>query len=221
MAGGRLVRAAQAAEQAAAEADSPARCLARLTASWAIAIAPNGDGSLPPAANPAPLDRPAGGRVGARRALAVARTDAAEAAAGFEEAAELWAPWHRRGELRCRWAAADARRAHDPDGAVQALHALESEAAELGQRPLVARIRGSLRSAGVRTRPSRGRGRGPLSAREVEVLELVRLGFTTLEAAQSLGVASSTVETQVESAMRKLDARTRVQAAARLVELSL
>ena len=51
------------------------------------------------------------------------------------------------------------------------------------------------------------------------MLELVRLGFTTLEAAQALGVASSTVETQVESAMRKLDARTRVQAAARLAEL--
>jgi DNA-binding NarL/FixJ family response regulator len=48
----------------------------------------------------------------------------------------------------------------------------------------------------------------------VEVLELVRLGFTSGEAAQALGVAPSTVDTQVESAMRKLGARTRLQAAA-------
>lgn len=145
---------------------------------------------------------------------------ATDAAAAFDDAAERWAPSHRRGELRCRWAAADALCATDGEAAVDRLRALEPEVAELGQRPLVARIRASLRSVGVRPRPHRGAGRGPLSARELEVLELVRLGFTTGEAAQSLGVAPSTVETQVESAMRKLGARTRLQAAAAVAGLS-
>ena len=48
----------------------------------------------------------------------------------------------------------------------------------------------------------------------VEVLELVAAGCTTAEAAQLLGVAASTVETQVEAAMRKLGVRSRFQAAA-------
>ena len=59
VAGGRLVRAAHAAEQAAAGADSPARCLAELIASWAVAIAPNGDGPCATRARAAPVDGPA------------------------------------------------------------------------------------------------------------------------------------------------------------------
>ncbi len=50
-------------------------------------------------------------------------------------------------------------------------------------------------------------------------MELVRLGFTSREAGQALGVAPSTVDTQVESAVRKLGARNRLHAAALLAEV--
>ncbi len=218
LAGGRLVRALAAAEQIDRSVAAPAASLAHLAAAWAVAVSPT-EVDLPPAP-PAPPWPGLAAVACEMEALALRGRSATDAAAAFDDAAERWAPSHRRGELRCRWAAADALCATDGEAAVDRLRALEPEVAELGQRPLVARIRASLRSVGVRPRPHRGAGRGPLSARELEVLELVRLGFTTGEAAQSLGVAPSTVETQVESAMRKLGARTRLQAAAAVAGLS-
>jgi len=52
-----------------------------------------------------------------------------------------------------------------------------------------------------------------LSGRERVVLGLVAEGLSSRDIAARLGVAASTVETQVQSAMRKLGAATRVQAA--------
>jgi DNA-binding NarL/FixJ family response regulator len=54
----------------------------------------------------------------------------------------------------------------------------------------------------------------PLSPREQQVLALVRCGCSSSEIASRLGIGTSTVETHVRSAMRKLEARTRVHAAA-------
>jgi DNA-binding CsgD family transcriptional regulator len=52
-----------------------------------------------------------------------------------------------------------------------------------------------------------------LTGREHEVLELVGAGLRTREIATRLGIAPSTVDSQIKSAMRKLDSRTRTEAA--------
>jgi DNA-binding NarL/FixJ family response regulator len=55
-----------------------------------------------------------------------------------------------------------------------------------------------------------------LTAREREVLELVAAGLRDEEIADRLGIASSTVATLLRSSMETLDARTRVEATAKL-----
>lgn len=55
-----------------------------------------------------------------------------------------------------------------------------------------------------------------LSTRECEVVRLVAAGLRNEEIADRLGVAGSTVATLLRSAMAKLDARTRVEAVAKL-----
>jgi DNA-binding NarL/FixJ family response regulator len=69
-----------------------------------------------------------------------------------------------------------------------------------------------LRATG-RTIPGRGDG---LSEREREVVELIGAGLHDVEIAVRMGVAPSTVATLLRSAMAKLDARTRVEAVAKL-----
>lgn len=55
-----------------------------------------------------------------------------------------------------------------------------------------------------------------LSARERQVLELVGAGLRDEEMADCLGIARSTVTMLLRSSMAKLDARTRVEAVAKL-----
>jgi DNA-binding CsgD family transcriptional regulator len=55
-----------------------------------------------------------------------------------------------------------------------------------------------------------------LTTREREVLELVAAGLRDEEIADRLGIARSTVATLLRSSMKKLDARTRVEAVAKL-----
>ena len=128
--------------------------------------------------------------------------------AEFLAAAERWRGVSAGRALHCRWAAAQDD--------VAALRALEQEALASDLLPLLARVRESLRRAGVR--PDRaapaGAGAAGLSPREREVLELVRDGLTSAQAATRLGIAQSTVETQIAAAMRKLGARTRRHAVA-------
>jgi DNA-binding NarL/FixJ family response regulator len=57
---------------------------------------------------------------------------------------------------------------------------------------------------------------GGLTTREREVLELVAEGLRDEEIADRLGIAPSTVATLVKSLMERLDARTRVEAVAKL-----
>jgi DNA-binding NarL/FixJ family response regulator len=56
----------------------------------------------------------------------------------------------------------------------------------------------------------------PLSHREKEVLALVVLGMTNREIAAKLYLAESTVKTHLSSAFRKIDARSRAEAVARI-----
>jgi DNA-binding CsgD family transcriptional regulator len=55
-----------------------------------------------------------------------------------------------------------------------------------------------------------------LSVRERQVLELVGAGLRDEEMADRLGIARSTVTMLLRSSMAKLDARTRVEAVAKL-----
>lgn len=61
----------------------------------------------------------------------------------------------------------------------------------------------------------------PLSARELEVQELVNQGLSNQQIALRINVASSTVKTHINNIYGKLDVQTRVQAITRARELGL
>ena len=140
---------------------------------------------------------------------------AAEAERLFDDAADQLAGVSVRDELRCRWGAGEAAaRAGALDRARERLADVERRAAARDLEPLLARIRRSLRQAGARRTVSSSPAYGRLTPREREVLALVARGHTSAQIATRLGVERSTVESQVGSAMRKLGARSRAQAAA-------
>jgi DNA-binding CsgD family transcriptional regulator/tetratricopeptide (TPR) repeat protein len=174
---------------------------------------------------PVPLHRPRGGW-----ALAAGAAPELEALASgydaatahrterlFGEAAALHAGQLLQWELRCLWGAAEAARAAgDRDRARRRLLKVEERCAAHGLEPLLGRVRGSLRRVGIARATPRGRsgpGHGALSTREREVMELVAAGRSTAEIARRLGLSPATVESQVRSAMAKLGAKTRLQAA--------
>ena len=151
----------------------------------------------------------------ALRLLAEGRLDAA--AATFADAADAFEPYHRRSELRCRWAVGESlRRA---GRLAEGRAALEAAEALAGDRwvPLANRIRRSLRLAGVRRSAPRG-GAGDLTAREREVLELVGSGLTNAQIAARLGITQRTVATLVANAAARLGTRSRAQTALRAAD---
>jgi ATP/maltotriose-dependent transcriptional regulator MalT len=60
-----------------------------------------------------------------------------------------------------------------------------------------------------------------VSERELEVLGLIRQGFTNAEIGRLIGISERTVRWHVASLMEKLDASDRAQAVARGFELGL
>jgi DNA-binding CsgD family transcriptional regulator/tetratricopeptide (TPR) repeat protein len=141
--------------------------------------------------------------------------DEPEAAfAAFDRATDIWAGYHLRGEVRCRWGAGEAaRRAGRPD-AVERLVQVEEQVTRLGMLPLLGRIQRSLRAAGVRrSAPRRREPASLLSGRERQVLQLVGDGLTNAEIARRLGVSRHTVVSQIASASAKLGASSRTHAA--------
>jgi DNA-binding CsgD family transcriptional regulator len=132
----------------------------------------------------------------------------------FDLAAPLWAPYHRRGELRCRWAAAETvRRSGDPAGAIDRLEDVEQHARDDGAELLLARIHRSLRAAGQRRSAPRSTDEDGLTQRERQVLQLVATGATNAEIATRLGITRRTVVALIASASTKLGATGRNQAA--------
>jgi DNA-binding CsgD family transcriptional regulator len=144
--------------------------------------------------------------------------NSAAAAPAFERAAAAWADFEVPARLRCSWAAAEARRRiGETEAAVEALRAVHDEADDIGFEPLAARVRRSLRLAGVRTTGgprSTAHALGSLTARETQLVGLVEEGLTNLEIARRLGLGRPTVTRILASAMMKLGVSSRAQLAA-------
>ncbi|HEX5589682.1 MAG TPA: LuxR C-terminal-related transcriptional regulator [Candidatus Limnocylindrales bacterium] len=203
-----------------AESEYPTSFLVDVTAGWAAMEAGR------PIPDPLARGEPAGMLIGSHRergaleALAAGR-DAA-AIGQLRDAAAAYAGFHRRGELRTRWAAAEAaRRAGDGSTALADLEALEPELEAQGFMVLLGRVHRSLRLLGSR-RAARATSERPaiLTPRERELVELVGRGLTNPEIARRLGLGRPTVARLLSNAMLKLGVDSRAQLAARLPELA-
>ncbi|GLZ13654.1 helix-turn-helix transcriptional regulator [Actinomadura sp. NBRC 104425] len=101
---------------------------------------------------------------------------------------------------------------------VRAVHAelrgLADQVADPALRDRLLAASTRLAAAGADTGESGGKPRPALSPRELDVLSYVAVGCTNAEAARRLGLLPETVKSYLRSAMRKLDAHTRMQAVA-------
>jgi DNA-binding NarL/FixJ family response regulator len=132
-------------------------------------------------------------------------------------AAELWA------EIGCPYEAALALGDADDEGALrQALGELQ----EMGATLAAAIVARRLRERGARglprgPRPATRQNPAGLTARELEVLELVAQGLRNADIAERLFLSEKTVGHHVSAILRKLDVRTRGEAGAEATRLGL
>jgi len=140
-----------------------------------------------------------------------------ELAGDWRGAAQLW------NELGCPYesALATSRSENEEElrGGLETLH-------ELGTRATGAVVARRLRERGVRgvprgPRPSTARNPASLTAREVEVLELLVSGLRNAEIAARLFLSVKTVDHHVSSILRKLGVRSRGEAATAAVTQGL
>jgi DNA-binding CsgD family transcriptional regulator len=160
---------------------------------------------------------------------ALAAGDAATAADQLSRAVEL----HRgldipyeRAEIELRAGVALAA-AGDRELGLERLAAAHRTARKLGARPLAAEAAREVAALGESVAGRLGRraaadtsGAG-LSRRELQVMRLVALGRTNREIAEELFLSPRTVDMHVRSLLRKLDRRSRIEAARRAEELGL
>jgi DNA-binding NarL/FixJ family response regulator len=136
----------------------------------------------------------------------------------FLAAVRTWDRISRRNAARCAWGAAEAARlSGDHDTALRILRATERELVAAGRRPLLRRVHASLRALGQPVRAYTGTAVGPLTAAQVEVLELVGRGLDTQAIARRLVIRSGTVESHIRQAMQRLGVPTRLAAAVELL----
>jgi DNA-binding CsgD family transcriptional regulator/tetratricopeptide (TPR) repeat protein len=143
----------------------------------------------------------------------IAEPYALELAGQWRRAAELWT------ELGCPYEAALALAESGDEPALrEALGALE----RLGARPAATAVSRRLRELVARG-PRRSTASNPanLTARELEVLELVVAGLRNADIAERLVVSQRTVDHHVSAILRKLGARSRAEAGALAIRLGL
>jgi DNA-binding CsgD family transcriptional regulator len=148
--------------------------------------------------------------------------DAATAAEQLVRAAEI----HRgldipfeRAQMELRAGVALAAEG-DRDGALERLGRAYRTARKLAARPLAAEAAAEVAKLGgsVSRRVSEETG---LTRRELEVVRLIAVGRTNRDVAQELFLSPRTVDMHVRNVLRKLDCRSRVEAAHRAHELGL
>lgn len=135
----------------------------------------------------------------------------------FEAAAASWRDLALREEIRCLLA--HGLLVDDPAEAVPPLLAAEKLAEQAGMIVLLGRAHRALRRHSVRRDVRGPRAGSDLTDREREVLRLVARGEPTRRIAGQLGISGETVETHIQSGMRKLGARTRTEAAGLALEV--
>ena len=142
---------------------------------------------------------------------------ALQMAGDWQAAAERWT------ELGCPYEAALALGgAQDDDALRRALHQLHA----LGARPAATIVARRLRGRGANSlprgpRPSTRQNPANLTARELDVLKLVARGLRNADIAEQMFLAEKTVQHHVSAILRKLDVRTRGQAAASADQLGV
>jgi DNA-binding NarL/FixJ family response regulator len=109
--------------------------------------------------------------------------------------------------------------ASDVDAAIGRAQAAHRRLEELGSRHRAAEAAALLRSLGVTPRPGRPRG-DALTERERDVLELLAAGLSNPDIANRLFLSRRTVGHHVSSILRKLDLKSRAEAAAFAVRQS-
>ena len=142
---------------------------------------------------------------------------ALQAAGRWREAAELW----KAAGCPYEHAAALAE-SPEPGDLLAALGILD----ELGATPLATLVRGRLRALGTSRIPRGPRGEtrvnpAGLTARQVEVLRLLGMGYTNAQIASQLVVSVRTVDSHVAAVLAKLGAASRREAAASAAELGV
>jgi len=134
-----------------------------------------------------------------------------------QRAAQLWT------RIGCPYEAALTRTdAGDEQAARQAMNELQA----LGAQPAATIVARRLRERGASglprgPRPSTRTNPANLTSRELEVLSLVAQGLRNGEIAKRLFLAEKTVDHHVSAILRKLDVRTRTQAAAEAARLGV
>jgi DNA-binding CsgD family transcriptional regulator len=154
--------------------------------------------------------------------ICLASGDTRGAADRFATAAQAWSGFSAEHVVRCDWARGEALRlAGERDTALTQLESALERAVADGFAIEAARIRRSMRQAGIRVGVSAGRARtsASLTPRERELVALVARGHSNIEVARRMGLGRPTVARMLSNAMTRLGAQNRAQLVAMVADL--